>query len=183
MTPVSVDKAFLMDPQAWLLAWRKNEQSSDMPYLLAHTDDGVVWGIIEKGTLHLSSQQQWQAVSRQAQLTGVKIQQLRLFGPAGELFIWREGEGAFNGRFISDGSAAAADSYEEYHLLWGEGVEESGQFTLLRDGEQELYHVPPLPQARGRRARLKVRHYISHDTRQQAYVGLSRLVDLEQVNP
>ncbi len=180
MTPVTIENNFLTDPGAWLLAWHKNAQNPEMPYLLAHTDDGVMWGIIEKGTLHLSSQQQWQAVSRQVQLTGVKIQQLRLFGSAGELLIWRVGEGVFNGRLLADGPTAPPNSYEEHHLLWGEGVETGGKFTLLRDGEQELYHAPPLPQARGRRARLKVRHYIEYDARQQAYVGLSRLVGLEQ---
>lgn len=183
MTPVTIDTSFLTDPGTWLLAWYKNAQNPEMPYLLAHTDDGVVWGIIEKGVLNLSSQQQWQAVSRQAQLTGMKIQQLRLFGPAGELFFWRVEEGVFNGRYLTDAPTPPTDSYEEYHLLWGEGVETGGKFTLLRDGEQELYHAPPLPQARGRRVRLKVRHYIEYDARQQAYVGLSRLVDLEQVNP
>ena len=183
MTSVTVDNSFLTDPGAWLLAWHKNAQNPEMPYLLAHIDDGVVWGIIEKGMLNLSSQQQWQAVSRQAQLTGVKIQQLRLFGPAGELFIWRGGEGVFNGRLLADGPTAPSDSYEEYHLLWGEGIETGGSFTLMRDGEQELYHAPPLSSAQGRRACLRVRHYIEYDARQQAYVGLSRLVKLEHVNP
>lgn len=89
----------------------------------------------------------------------------------------------FNGRLLVDGFTALSDSYEEYHLLWGDGIESGGKFTLLRDGEQELYHAPPLSQGRGRCARLKVRHYIEYDARQQAYVGQSRLVDLEQVNP
>jgi len=180
--PVTIESEFYQNPENWLNQWLAEDNRPFLPYLLAHTDEGVVWGYVDKTRqLHPADLHDWQALSRQAALNGVTLQQLRLFGPEGELFIWRTGNTVFEGRFLDDGATPPKDSYETCQLLWGEGEESNARFTLMREGEQELFHTPPLPRAQGRRGRLRLRHYLARDDRGQTYVALSRLVDLELI--
>ncbi len=73
----------------------------------------------------------------------------------------------------------------EDQVLWGTQGKVQDNFTLLSDGQQELYHAVPLtniqfddPQKLKRPVRLKVKHYIEYDDDGLARIGLSRLVDL-----
>ena len=179
--PIEIDQTFMENPAAWLEKWLAEDGRPALPYLLAHTDDGVVWGFVDDGKLRLPNRHQWQLLGQQAALSGAILLQLRLFGPEGELFIWRAEDGGFNGRFLADGRTPPEDSYETRQILWGEGAESNEHFTLMREGEQELFHTPPLPRGRGKRGRLRLRHYLAWDDRGQAYVALSRLVDLEAI--
>jgi CRISPR-associated protein (TIGR03984 family) len=141
--------------------------------LLVHADDGVIWGQLSGDALTLSGHA-YDVVN--VSLRAKTIQQLRLFGPGGEFLVWRS-DGGFAGRII--GAAADADeenSFTETHLLWGERTAPSQDgFTLLRAGARELLHAPP---GAGQTAAVTVRHYIRYDQVGQAYVALSRLVDL-----
>lgn len=176
---VTVDDAFLTDPRKWLAAFARAE----MPWLLAHADDGVIWGRWEsKGMLKLSSDvfadpNQYPAIA--VKLSAQTLQQARVFGPAGELLAWRS-ENGFAARLIEDGSQLPLDAlHDEKHLLWGPGTGEIREgFALLQEGQQGLQHAPPKsPPANGRLA-LIVRHYVDYDDQGQAYISLSRLVDL-----
>lgn len=178
---VRVDDTFLDNPRQWLAAHARE----DMPWLLAHADDGVIWGQREgDGTLKLSSDvfsdpQEFPAVA--VPLRAETLQQARVFGPAGELLLWRTDSG-FAARVIEDGPEHPSDALpDEEHLLWrlGEKVEAGDGFTLLQEGQQGLQHAPPvegLPV--GARPTLVVRHYLNYDDEGQAYVAMSRLVSL-----
>jgi CRISPR-associated protein (TIGR03984 family) len=72
---------------------------------------------------------------------------------------------------------------DETHLLWGLGekrvVNAEKRFTLLAEGVQGPQHTVPLVVEGRRRPALKVRHYVNYnDTEGQAYIELSRLVNL-----
>ncbi len=178
-TPVLPGADFVQDARAWLEA----QTTEDRKWLLVHADDGVIWGKREKdGKLILSSdvfnsQAQYPAIA--VELRGLTIQQARVFGPAGELLIWRTDDG-FAGRVIADGEQLPANAYQEEQLLWGVVTESRPEmgFTLLVEGEQGQQHALPLVLAKPERACLQVRHYVSYDDQSQAYVDLSRLVDL-----
>lgn len=150
-------------------------QSSEMTLLL-HADDGVIWGHLVGNTLTLSSD----AFSEVAvSLRAKTVQQLRLFGEAGELLIWRTGAG-FQGRVVTaavDTAVGPENCHEEAYLLWGESqkLNKDKAFTLLREGARELLHAPP---GTGHKASLQIRHYIQYDPAGQAYVALSRVVNL-----
>lgn len=180
---VTIDDAFAKDPQAWL-AKHANE---DLPWLLAHADDGVIWGKYqEDGSLKLSGDvfkdpKQYPAVA--VKLCAQTLQQARLFGPTGELLVWRTDDG-FAARLIADGPDCPPDAIEEENLLWGLGrsVESGEGFTLLQEGQRGQRHAPPVsaPAVRNTaRPALLVRHYVDYDDEDQAYVSLSRLVKLE----
>jgi CRISPR-associated protein (TIGR03984 family) len=178
--PVVMDQSFEDAPQAWLA----ERTSADMPWLLVHADDGVIWGKRQaNGSLALSGElfdnpDDYPTVA--VALRSVTIQQARLFGPAGELLIWRSDDG-FRARHIEDG-AQPRDHLDEAYLLWSMGqpkaIDEEAGFALLREGQRGNRHAPPvIPQ--GRRPRLCVRHYLAYDDQGQAYVCMSRLVKLE----
>ena len=178
--PKPVDAAFADDPRAWLAAWMKE----GMPWLLAHADDGVIWGRREPdGTLLLSSDvfkdgDKYPAIA--VPLRAKTLQQARIFGPEGELLVWRTGS-TFTWRQIRDSEHPELEGLPDQPcLLWGLGGPEDVQqgFALLKEGAQGMRHAPPKwPPAKGRLA-LWVRHYVEYDDQGQAYVACSRLVDL-----
>ncbi len=182
---VTVDEKFEANPRQWL-AGRSRD---DMPWLLAHADDGVIWGKRDaEGKFKLSSDvfkdaQRYPAVA--VKLRAQTLQQARVFGPGGELLLWRTEDG-FAARMIEDGPELPSDAlyYDEEHLLWGLGsaIETRDGFTYLSEGQQGLRHAPPVSVAAVRntgRLALLVRHYVDYDDDEgQAFVKLSRLVKL-----
>jgi len=162
--------------------WLAQRMSEDMPWLLAHADDGVIWGRRQSdGSLLLSSdvffnlKSGYPAIA--VELRPETLQQLRIFGPGGELLIWRN-EGRFRGRIIMDGDSQREDSWQEQHLLWGTSIEQRAGFSLLKEGQQGPQHAIPIVVSGAQRAALTVRHYVQSDQYGQAIVGLSRLVNL-----
>jgi len=178
--PITVDKSFVDAPESWLAA----QANEGMRWLLVHADDGVIWGKVrEDGVVALSGElfndpDKYPTVA--VELRAITIQQARLFGLAGELLVWRVDEG-FAVRRIEDGDRDL-DSIDETYLLWHMGnptaVDEEAEFALLQEGQRGNRHAPPVIPHR-RRPRVRVRHYIGYDDQGQAYIGLSRLVNLE----
>lgn len=168
---------FSQDARNWLTA----HVSADMPWLLIHADDGVIWGRREpNGNLLLSSdvfdrRNRHPAIA--VELRTMTIQQCRVFGRGGELLIWREGP-QFRGRAIQDQDTKDVDLQDEQHLLWGNPVEERQGFSLLEEGQQGPKHAVPIVVPRNCRASLTVRHYIGRDDHGQAAVLVSRLLGL-----
>lgn len=148
-------------------------RSSEMTLLL-HADDGVIWGQLVEGKLTLSCEAFPEV---DVSLRARTVQQLRLFGAAGELLIWHTDAG-FQGRVVTaavDTVVGAENCHEQAYLLWGENIEEKDGFTLLQEGARGLLHAPP---GSGQSASINVRHYIEYDPAGQAYVALSRMVSL-----
>ena len=155
---------------------------ASLTYFLAHDDDGVIWGRInENGDLILSGDAFPHDVA--VPLRSLTLQQARLFGKEGELLVWREGIGEWNGRFLNDDGVDEVDIFDEKHLLWGTASDnpkpEKG-FTLMQDGVQGLLHAPPITLARNKTAVLTVRHYLEYDDQGQAYIAMSRLVTIRE---
>ena len=179
--PAPPDADFESDTRTWL----EGQLSEGKPWLLVHADDGVIWGKLDENEkLILSSDvfdspAEYPAIA--VELRAATIQQARVFGLAGELLVWRTGEG-FAGRQIADGQTTPDDAYEETQLLWGVVKETRSDkgFTLLVEGQQGQCHAVPLTLAYPQRAGLKVRHYVSYDDHSQAYVDLSRLMDVQE---
>ncbi|MEJ5346112.1 MAG: CRISPR-associated protein Csx19 [Chloroflexus sp.] len=159
--------------QSWLDAQARIYQ---LNWLLAHADDGVIWGKLRNDGLHLSGDA-FPDIS--PPLRAVTLQQVRLFGSAAELLLWRDGS-IWQTRVIQDGAGEPCEYYDESHLLWGDRVEERKDgFLLLRQGSEGLRHTPPLPQVAQLPAQLRVRHYLAYDADGQAYVAFSRLIALQ----
>lgn len=168
---------FAADPAAWVTA----RMNPGMPWLLVHVDDGVIWGRWQAdGGLLLSSDlfaDPKRHPATGAKLQGMTVQQLRIFGPEGEILLWRDDDD-FQGRRVADGSSMPEDCWEEQHILWGTRQEEQQGFTLLEEGDQGQIHAVPLSVADNQRAALTVRHYLAADEDGQASVVMSRLTNL-----
>ncbi len=163
--------------------------------LLAHADDGVIWGTLAEGTLKLSAEA-FPLVS--PELRAVTLQECRLFSEQAELYLWRDEDDRWRARLIQDNQGREGGALDEQQILWGtQAKDERDGFTLLSDGAQENQHAPPLSQAdmrfdpdnNYRPARLWVRHYLANDTEADtidpkfqvglSYIALSRLVSLK----
>ena len=177
--PVNLPQDFDLGLEQWLLEQAK---TYELQWLLAHVDDGVIWGRIAGEQLILSSQLDKENTPK---LRVETLQQLRLFGPTGELYLW-QGDEKWHGRLIDASVDETEDSFARHYLLWG-NLEENrnDHFVLLADGVEGLRHAPPLPAqefaAKEQHLALSVRHYLAYDDDGQAYVAASRLVSIEAV--
>jgi CRISPR-associated protein (TIGR03984 family) len=160
--------------------WLTKQMSVDMPWLLVHADDGVIWGRrTADGVLQLSSavfSHKLDYPSIAVELRAKTIQQGRVFGRGGELYLWRE-DAQYRCRLLTD-KEMNMEGWEEQHLLWGVSSLEQEGFTLLEEGQRGFRHAVPLSVPHNQRAALTVRHYVEADDHGQAVVVLSRLVNL-----
>ena len=159
-----------------------NQQAAahKLTYLLAHAEDGVIWGHFPAGKLATSGE----AFNQLAQLRLLTLQQCRIFGEAGEVMLWKSDE-EWQARLCRD--SADIECIPEGQMLWGTKQEaQSEGFTLVADGSQGLKHALPLqniPFSPDRNKlvrpiRLKVHHYFAEDEDGLAYICMSRLVSL-----
>lgn len=186
------------DLPAWLEAQAKAYRMAAPCYLLAHANDGVIWGRLdEDGRLRTS----YDALAESENglslpsLRAETLQQARLFNRQAELYIWRDGDGGWHGRLlerVQEGETAVwSECFDEPQMLWGtHGTHLAHRFTLLEDGAQGLYHAVPVKLAVDdeksgelqRPSQLLVRHYLDYDEQGQAYIALSRLVTVRGGN-
>lgn len=185
-----------------LIDWL-NQQAEDhkLTTLLAHADDGIIWGRFQKG---------WQLSNTPFPDTSPPLrletlQECRIFGEAEEIYLWREDSSSqWQARLIKEPaeedeqqSYPEFKTFDEQQLLWGtwaDEQDEKGGFTLLMDGAMENRHAPPVlrerlsfdPEHNYRPVRLRIRHYIDVDLNANhlpedikvglSYVAFSRLV-------
>lgn len=170
----------LDETEADLRAWLAQQAWPGARWLLAHTLEGVVWGRLTRdaddpGALDapaqivLGSDIAAFAPSVRGRLIPAQLESCHLFGPDGELFVWRDdnrlharlyrdrpaavngesGENEENGRNEAEAGSEACDYFDEPQLLWGTQTEpagEQGGFTLVSDGVQGFRHAVPLTQ-------------------------------------
>lgn len=174
-----------------------------LTYLLAHADDGVIWGKRVEQSL-VTSYEVAQAYSDLGNhfvpLRIETLQQARLFSDKGELYLWKDGIGVWHSRLIFDDDRVEkpdfTESIDEYHLLWGDHADYLDQvawgdeilsledgFSLMSDGVEGLQHIVPIPTQSGskqgdRPVRLLVRHYLTENDIGAVQIAASRMVDL-----
>ena len=172
----------LGDVQEWL---QRQAVVYELQWLLAHADDGVVWGRRDNMQL-LTSDSVAPRISPRLRLE--TLQTARLFAEHAELLLWRDGEHFWNARVIRDPqpgeTAMFTDAIDELTMLWGTDPQLlENNFTLMSDGAQGLRHVVPLPidgtfHERNRPLRLLVRHYLTENDQGFTRIAASRLVNL-----
>jgi len=165
-----------------LPGWLGKQLNTQRPWLLAHADDGVIWGKIGANGL-ITSHQLVPQLSPLLRL--VTLQQLFLFGADDEVRLWRDEDGWLACR-ISDGGGAEA--FDEAQILWGDKVVRdftAEGFTHVREEKQGgMDHVVPLKvtnaELKARQLRLCVRHFIDYDEQTgESRIALSRLTGVE----
>lgn len=173
---------FANKPTKWL---SQQMRTHKLKYLLAHADDGVIWGRLEGEELITSHDV---ASEYSPPLRSTTLQMARIFAHAGELLVWRDEADKWAGRLIAEATPGAAPewtaAFDEQQVLWGTNARprERG-FTLMSDGSQGLFHVIPLNltgqfDEQTRPLRLVVRHYLKADDYGFVRVNASRLLSL-----
>lgn len=159
-----------------------------LTYLLAHAEDGVIWGRFDNGQLTIANEVFTKPDFDFPPLRLFTLQQCRIFSKNAEVMLWKFGKG-WKFRLIKDDNNSEQEClHDEHQILWGTQVEKESNgfnFTLVSDGSQGLRHAVPLPNIKdkfkdGKRPlRLTVRHYIEYEENTGvARIFLSRLVDL-----
>lgn len=174
--------------------WLEQQADAYAPYnlnwLLAHADDGVIWGRIDDDgaliTSYEAARGDAEALAVCPRLRTVTFQQARLFGENGELLLWRDGDRQFRARVIHDVDDSPpewTEGFNEPQMLWGtDGRPIGHDFYFWRHGAEGLRHALPFRRgyfsAASREvstpARLVVRHYLNR--KGFARVVASRLV-------
>lgn len=182
-----------------LIDWlQKQAKEYGSKYLLAHADDGVIWGYFKDNGNKKELVTADSVFSQLAKLGLPTLRQCRIFGETTEVMLWCVEEQwqidkTWQARFIRDGHLSDKDYIPEYQILWGTQAEDiREEFTLVSDGSQGLKHAVPLkniPFSSDRSKlyrpiRLSVRHYIDYDKNDGlARIYLSRLVDITTDRP
>jgi CRISPR-associated protein (TIGR03984 family) len=162
----------------------------DLQWLLAHADDGVIWGKLDdKGKLLISHSV---APDVSPPLRTETLQQARLFSEAGELLLWHDGENLWHARLIhpptNGETPTLTEAVDEMWILWGTHGEHCSGFTLVRDGAQGLRHAIPMELPLNTKQevelpRLWVRHYLQEDGNGFTRIVASRLLGLRMEGP
>lgn len=134
---------------------RNSTSATAYPYLLAHTDDGVIWGRTnERGHWLLCGEAIRDLDPPLPGIQAAIMQQLRLFGPTEELLIWRVENphlpGRFLGRILRDQDCASLEDWQQPkksppYVLLGDRVlaPSTDGFTLIGDAAGSR-HAPPV---------------------------------------
>jgi CRISPR-associated protein (TIGR03984 family) len=166
-----------------LTSWiEENAKKYQLKYLLAHADDGIIWGRFDTTEKLMTAHESFPQFP---ELRLITLQQGRIFGEQSEVLIWKTDE-SLKARSVQDPSEY--EHFPEEQILWGthaEKEDKKNSFTLLADGFQGLRHAVPLTNIKfskeqKRLIRLVVHHYYKYDKcTGLARVFLSRLVDLK----
>jgi len=171
------------DVKGWL---QRQAGQHKLKWLLAHADDGVIWGKVNDNGQLITSDSVASEVS--PPLRAATLQQARLFSEDAELLLWRDGDNQWHARLIRKAANGETPTFteaiDEPQMLWGTHGEYRNRFTLLRDGAQGLRHAVPMELPLGRNSettppRLWVRHYLHKDDNGFTRIVASRLVELK----
>jgi CRISPR-associated protein (TIGR03984 family) len=166
--------------------WIDRQMQDGRNFLLAHCDDGVIWGRRTADGL-LTSHQIAPSISPRLRLT--TLQQLFVFGEdettqnwCGEARLWR-GERSWEESLVTKNPTT--DYLDEDQVLWGTEViplNNSQGFTRVREKQQQgMEQIVPITvtpqQLEQRRLKFRVRHFIERDRETgEARIYLSRLI-------
>ena len=188
ITPFSKAKA-LVD---WVNGGAAVEEAARTKWLLAHCDDGIVWGKFKQDKWELSSEP-FPRIS--PKLTIENVQQLRLFEQEREFLAWRTDDG-LQGRVLADTGNSGIESdrqpIQECQILIGDRLLDgpSNGFSVVGEAGGSRHAVPVPCEAEDFKKderpywplRLAVRHYLTRDRDSGAVrVAASRLVNVYKV--
>lgn len=153
---------------------KKQVSSGEYKYLLAHADDGVIWGYVDGAELKLSGSV---FPHLSPQLRPQTLWEARLFGENAEWHVWRTEDG-WQSCTVTDGVGEPVRVFDERFILWGTDEMEPSKngFHPIQEADLGIVHAPPIKMAGRHTLRLSVRHYVAYDDNGAAYVKISRLI-------
>ncbi len=178
VTPVDLS-GFDLNPKSWM------EEKNNLPeptWILGYAFDGVIWGKFHNSKLILAHDV-FPDASPPLRLE--TLQHAYLFSKSRMIHIFRTDSG-FQAVKIADAPENTDNFFSENHILWGTRIVDARNgFTLVTEGRHGMRHAFPMELTADEAnwinhpLRLSVLNYIAYDAMGQAYVGLSRLVDIK----
>lgn len=195
LEPDAILSDFAANNGQWLIKTAREQCGADgVAYALIHADDGVIWAKVAGDALVYPPTDDWTPELRTA-----TIQQCRLFGDKGELFIWRTSDGEvlrrdadekfiwqetgqqWRGRIVSE-EEATGFSFEERQVLYGSRIHKLQPaptgFTPIFEPTTGIRQIVPLAFTElkdNERVTLTVVNYLEQDDDGQARICCSRL--------
>lgn len=188
LKPEQIPADFATNKGQWLVETAHQQINEGATrFALIHADDGVLWAKVEGNKLTLPSEDgetEWTP-----KLRTTTIQQCRVFGADGELFIWREAEDQWRGRIVKheDGDG---HYFEEQHILYGCRLHNSQTaapgFSPIFEPTTGIRQIVPVSAASltdYKRITLTVVNYLDRDEDYQARIFCSRLKTINSPAP
>lgn len=172
------------DIRGWLA---RHAERLQLSWLLAHADDGVIWGRFDDGSLVTP-----EGAAACPPLRPSTLQQARAFGDSAEILIWKTGIGGWRSRLVENSVGDVESDFklsiDEHYILWGTHAESlPNDFTLMSEGEgptaHGLRHALPIRlqgSKSGRPSALHVRHYMTENSGGFVDIACSRLVGFRE---
>ncbi len=178
----TLDEVFHQNPAQWVQDTARDHQCK-WGFLIADDQVGFCafdenrWVIQEK-TKELFSPEKF-----------ARIQQLYLFGPSSQVFLWREGGADFKASLIREIKELDAENsldpayMDETYYFWGSAQAEQApeNFTRLAEKERGFSFDIPIVIPANRQAGFGVRHYFREDEDGQVTIAYSRLIDIVEI--
>jgi len=182
LVPETIPADFAANKGQWLVETAQRYLgAAGASYALIHADDGVIWAKVTGNQLVYPPATDWTPLLR-----STTIQQCRIFGDKGELFLWREAEGQWRGRIVIEEQGDGC-FFEEQQVLYGSCVHDSqpapAGFTPIFEPTTGIRQIVPLQFAAlkdGERVTLTVVNYLDADKDNQARIFCSRLKTINQ---
>ncbi len=198
LSPEQIPAAFAEDEGIRLVKLATDHLGADgVSNALIHLDDGVLWGRVDGDKLCVpDANDDWTP-----KLRSVTVQQCRVFGDKGEVFIWREAEGRWRGRVVMEGGATEVAILEEPQILYGDTVHDGDKghelpappkkagFTAIYEFKKGtgIRQIVPIEATdalgKDERVILTVCHYLIPDDDGQARFYCSRLKSIKTGRP
>jgi CRISPR-associated protein (TIGR03984 family) len=177
--------------------WLKKQAITEnyyLPYLLAHTEDGVIWGRFDIQTRSFEISKQLFPEYDFPNLRLSTLLQCHIFGEAGEVLLWKSNK-KWCARLILQSKVSKLLQHQqigvipENQILWGTQGKTRDNFTLLSDGSQGLKHAVPISVEESyfdkdkkeyRPVRLELHHYFCYEKDGIARIFVSRLVSIKK---
>jgi len=178
-----IDKAQIGGtPIDWL-----QKQASPGMILLAHADDGLIWGKATQSGFDLPVA--YDGEIKQPDFRNETILFARLFDDMREIFLWRFDEMRWRARIVRDqvsGDEGGEEGhyFDRHQIVNGTNVKKIvDDFRWVEEGSEGLYHAPPMETDVAawqscHPLRLRVRHYLNKDDDGWQRIGFSRLTGL-----
>lgn len=122
-------------------------------FILVHKHHEVLIG---------SVQDQKVVIANPEQLCPDYLQEMRMFSPSGELFIWNH-HGQLKYRLRIDQQGEKTNHYDEVHFMWGKKMDETDDHTLIEPNRGMRLTFPFTVEEKDGPLKYHVRNYLDFD--------------------
>jgi CRISPR-associated protein (TIGR03984 family) len=135
-------------------------------YLLVYKHHEILLGQVQDGEI---------LVKKPEELTPEYLQEMRMFSPNGELYLWNQ-NGKINYRLRLDEQGDITNRYDEEHFIWGQKTEKKDDHTVMEVNRGMRLTLPFPVNNNECPLKYRVRNYLEFDDDGQIRFYDARLI-------